>query len=91
MAMTTTQAPAVNFVTRKMTVAAAVMAAPVPLRRGFGPPFSRSFPSQCRTRPVWEQGKAGEDPDGVQRDQRVGVGVDRTSRSAASTARATTP
>ena len=76
-AITTTQAPARNFVPRNTTTATAVITAPVPL--------SATRSRQCGGRsltPVLDQPdladrEADEHPDRVQRDQVVGLGVDR--------------
>ena len=54
MASTTTQAPAVNLVTRKITVATAVTTAPMPLMTARWRQRGGRVRRQCTTSPVWD-------------------------------------
>ncbi len=62
MVSTTTQAPSVNLVIRKITVATAVTTAPVPLIAARRDQPAGRFRRQCTTSPAWDSVKPVNTP-----------------------------
>ena len=80
---TTTQAPEVNLVATKTTVAVAVRTRAGAVEGGAQQPARGALGcASAATRPGLADGESGEHPDRVQRDQPGGVGVDRDQQHA---------